>query len=175
MARVFADATGVTIELEHNEAELLGALPSELRAYFDVVMDPEDPVYQRLFPRAYLDPTEDQAEMEFTAFVRPQSVEERLSALDGITVALEDATPVSGMMVVRLTPDEADGWARAINEARLTLGVQLHISEEHELDGLDPSDPRAPIAAIYGWLSWLQTELIEALLPAYEDIPESED
>lgn len=175
MARVTADAKGVTVELEDNEAELLGALPNELRAYFDVITDPEDPVYQRLFPRAYLDPTEDQAEMAFTAFIRPQSMDERLAALDGLTVALEDAEELRGMRIVRLTHEAADEWARAINEARLTLGVQLHITEEHELDGVDPSDPRAPMAAIYGWLSWLQTELIEALLPAYEEIPEAED
>jgi len=76
--------------------------------------------------------------------------------------------------MVRLNPDQTDAWVRAINEARLTLGVQLHITEEHELDGLDPADPRAPMASIYGWLSWLQTELIDALLPAYENIPHDE-
>jgi len=174
MARVHSDPEGVSVELEPNEAELLAALPTELRRYFDVVTDPEDPVYQRLFPRAYLDPTEDQAEMAYTAFVRPESSEERLNALDALTLALEDATDVRGGVMVRLNADQADAWARALNEARLTLGVQLHITEEHDLDSLDPGDPRAPMAAIYGWLSWLQTEIIEALLPAYEHIPDDE-
>ena len=175
MARVHADSEGVSLELEPTEVELLTTLPNELRAYFDVVTDPEDPVYQRLFPRAYLDPTEDQAEMAYTAFVRPTASEERLAALDATTHALEDATDIRGGVMVRLGPEQVDAWARALNEARLTLGVQLHITEEHDLDGLDPSDPRSALAAVYSWLSWLQTELIEALLPAYEHIPEEGD
>jgi hypothetical protein len=174
MARVHRDPAGVSVELEPTEVELLTALPTELRRYFDVVTDPEDPVYQRLFPRAYLDPTEDQAEMAYTAFVRPESSETRLLALDALLLALEEATDIRGGVMVRLNPDQTDAWVRAINEARLTLGVQLHITEEHELDGLDPADPRAPMASIYGWLSWLQTELIDALLPAYENIPHDE-
>lgn len=174
MARVHMDTEGVSIELETAEVELLTALPTEIRRYFDVVTDPEDPVYQRLFPRAYLDPTEDQAEMAYTAFVRPESSESRLQALDALTLALEEATALPGGVIVRLAPEQADAWARAINEARLALGVQLHITEEHELDGLDQTDPRAPLAEIYGWLSWLQTELIEAILPAYDRIPDDE-
>jgi hypothetical protein len=43
------------------------------------------------------------------------------------------------------------------------------VNESTEYDELDPDDPATPGMAAYAWLTYLQGELIEAVL---EDVPE---
>jgi hypothetical protein len=179
MARVLRDVKGVTLQLEFVEVALLSSLPNELRQYFDVVTDPEDPVYRRLFPHAYLDPTEDRAEMAFTAFVRPESSEQRLAALDAVTMALDEAiaqgTGSAEVLHLTLTFEEVDAWVRAMNEIRLVLGVRLDIGDEATSAAtvaVTSDSNELQYRELYDWLSWLQHELVEALLPAYEGIPD---
>ena len=42
--------------------------------------------------------------------------------------------------------------------------TRLGVTEEVEAEGIDPSDPDAPAHAMYGWLTWLENDLVEALL-----------
>jgi len=62
-----------------------------------------------------------------------------------------------------LTPEEADAWLRALNDARLVLGTRLDITEDFDWDAFDASDPQAPEIALYAYLSWLQEQLVEAM------------
>jgi hypothetical protein len=54
-----------------------------------------------------------------------------------------------------------------LNDTRLILGSRLGVSEAER--AFDPDDPQAPAFAFYDWLTWVQGDLIEALLG---DLPE---
>jgi uncharacterized protein DUF2017 len=63
----------------------------------------------------------------------------------------------------RVTAEELDVWARALNDLRLVLGTRLDVSEEELAEPIDPRDPNAEELALYGYLSWLQEHVVEAL------------
>jgi hypothetical protein len=154
----------VKATLTEPEAELLRTLPEELRAVYDP--DNEgDPARARLFPRAYLDPTEEHAEEDWQSLVHPELLRDRLDALARIA-ALLDGAQVSrrGDVVLQLDPDAVTALLALLNDARLTLGTRLDVTEETEFAGLDSDDPRAPGLAAYAWLTYLEGDLIEALL-----------
>jgi hypothetical protein len=154
----------VVLTLAPEEAALLRGLPDELRTVLET--GPDDPAHDRLFPRAYTDPTEEVAERQWQEMVHPDLLRDRLDALATMTATLDAATPGKrkGSLEVALDPDGARAWLGSLNDARLALGVRLDITEEER--AVDRDDPRAPAFAAYAWLTWLQGELIEVLLGA---------
>jgi len=166
------DRTGdgaVRVTLSGPERDLLRSLPDELRGLYTVEAA-DDPVRSRLFPRAYLDPTAEDAEREWRELVQPQLVNERLVALDRLVASLQHADESrEGTIVAVLGDDEAAAWLGVLNDARLALGTRLEITEELDGDDLDPKHPNAPGFAAYGWLTYLQGELVETLLAVMPD------
>lgn len=159
---------GLRMTLSEPEHELLRALPDELRAVYGET-DDADPVRARLFPRAYLDPTAEEAERDWRALVHPELVRERLAALDRVVGSLEAADRRRGEFTLELAVDDVTAWLRVLNDARLALGTRLGVTEETTVDDLDPDDPATPGLAAYAWLTYLEGELVETLL---EDLPE---
>jgi hypothetical protein len=122
-----------------------------------------DPVTQRLFPRAYLDPTEERAESEWQSLVHGDLVASRRSALAGVVLGLDAAPETagrSGMREVALDEAGAEQWLSVLNDARLAFGTALGITADDVLEDLEPDDPRAEGYAVYDWL----THLLAALL-----------
>lgn len=159
----------VRVTLSQPERDLLRSLPDELRTLYTVEAA-DDPVRSRLFPRAYLDPTAEDAEREWRELVQPQLVNERLAALDRLVASLEHAdAPRGGTIVAVLDDDEAAAWLGVLNDARLALGTRLEVTEALDYEELDPRDPNAPAFAAYGWLTYLQGELVETLLAEMPD------
>ena len=117
---------------------------------------------RRLFPRAYLDPTAESEESEWQALVHPSLLRERLDALELITATLVRASVNGDWWQIALTPDEVQAWLGVLNDTRLVLGTTLGVTEEER--ELDPADPEAGAYAMYQWLTWLQGDLVEALL-----------
>lgn len=170
----------VLVRMLEEERDLLTRLPGELTLVVDrgqqgdggtgPEREPEssaeaDPVRARLFPRAYLDPTEEEAESEFQRLVHDDLVRERLAALSLVSESLERAVVNrSGLVEVDLTPDEVQAWLGVLNDARLTLGIVLGVTEDTDYDGLDPDDPDTAPYAVYGWLTMLQGALLDALM-----------
>jgi hypothetical protein len=165
MARRFARRRDghVDATFERGELDLLEGLPEQLRTLYGT--DDEDPARTRLFPRAYLDPTEEQAEAEWQALVHPGLMEARLDALTTLETTIAAAEPTRrDRLVVRLSAEQANAWLGVLNDARLALGSRLGITDDTELATLEPSDPNAPTLAAYGWLTYLEGELVETLL-----------
>lgn len=155
----------LTLTLTVEEAGLLRALPDELRDLYESGPNDEDPVQSRLFPRAYLDPTAEDAEREWRDLVHPELVRDRLSSLDRLLLTLEEtASKEQGSIIIRLEPEAVDALLSVLNDARLALGIRLGVTDDTDYDDVDPSDPRAPAIAAYSWLTYLEGELVETLL-----------
>jgi hypothetical protein len=146
--RIHRTADGVRLELADEERGLLRQVAEEVRALLEE--SPEDPALERLFPQAHEDP---ELEGEFQELTRGQLETGRERAL-----RILDETADSRL----LSWDEADGWMRALNDARLVLGTRLDVTEDFDWDGLRPDDPRAQELALYAYLSWIQEQLVEA-------------
>ena len=141
--------------LDRAEQELLMDLPRQAQ---DLILA-EDPATRRLFPVAY--PEHPEAQAEFAAMMAEGLQDRHQHALDTLAVtASADSL------------DEADmhQWMAALEALRLILGTQLDVAED--MDSIDPLDPRAGQYALYVYLSVLQGEIVEVLtaaLPAAVD------
>ena len=125
-----------------------------------------DPVTKRLFPRAYLDPTEESAESEWQSLVHGDLVDGRRAALTVVGRGLDTASEMaggSGMREVALSTADAEQWLGVLNDARLAFGTALGVTADTDLDALAPDDPRAEGYAVYDWLTHLVAALLGAL------------
>jgi hypothetical protein len=146
---------GLDIRLTPDERAVLRSLPDDVRRALEE-MDPAapggDPAVARLFPGAYLDDEEHDA--EYRRFMHDELQAGRLAALDDFEAAA-DADHVDEA--------QAAGWLRAINDIRLLLGTRLDVTEDDAVNDLPPDDPRTPSLALYGYLSWLEEQVVTAL------------
>ena len=124
-----------------------------------------DAVNQRLFPRAYLDPTAEESEAQWQDMVHDELVEARLAALAGVVQSLDGAVDLPGRDAAReiaLDPEQTERWMTVLNDARLAVGTALDVTPEWDFDELDRDDPNFELHAVYAWM----TELLSALLGA---------
>src|SRR5439155_18735643 len=114
------------------------------------LLSTDDPSLTRLFPPAYLDHPDNDA--EYHRLMRDDLVARHLASLETLE-ATADAT--------RLDEEQLLGWLGALNDLRLVLGTKLDVSEEMEPVSDDHSD--AGSYAVYSYLSWLEEQVVEAL------------
>lgn len=157
---------GLVLRLSGPEVELLTRLAGQVEALLDGGV-PErggDRVRDRLFPRAYLDPTEEEAESEWQAAVHPDLVGAKRDALGVLASTLAAGRPRrrGGRWEVRLDAGEVERWVTALNDARLVLGTLLDVRDDEPTP--EPGDgPDAPMRAAYAFLTALQAELVDWL------------
>jgi hypothetical protein len=166
MASVKKRRKGVVLELTPDEIALLQRLPAELAPALEggpTAGEGSDPVADRLFPRAYLDPTEEEAEQNWQDMVHADLVKEKSKALAVLASSLERVADAGGDAKLALDRAEVEAWLSALNDARLALGTTIGITEDHDPTGLDPSDPAAQPFLIYDWLTMLQGTILEVM------------
>lgn len=159
------DADGrVRLRLVASEAATLLGLLHEMREVLEGPAD--DPIMQRLFPRAYLDPTEESAETTWRALAGPDLLRERLDRLDRLTTALEPVALGDRSAPIALDAEAESDWLCVLNDTRLTIGTAVGITEDDDDDDLDDDldDPRGPARQLYHLLTYFQGELIDLLL-----------
>jgi len=175
---VFFELVGegaIRVTFDEIEVELLRQIPAELQGIYRGT-DP-DPARDRLFPRAYLDPTEEEAEEQWNALVVPELLRERIEGLDAVVDSLDGGAvvrTVSGreQTEVTLGPEDLNLWLGVLNDARLTLGSRLEITDDsnhREQWELSPDDPETPSRAAYLWLTTLQELLVETMMETLPD------
>jgi hypothetical protein len=142
---------GVRLTLSAAERDLLAGLARELDARLAGDADAGADDLRRLFPPAYAERPEDEA--EYRRLVHDELLDGRRKALGVFTASLDGET---------LTEEELVAWLSTLNDLRLVLGTRLDVQEETLLHGVDPHDPRARELAVYGYLSWLQEQAVEA-------------
>jgi hypothetical protein len=156
---------GVSVRFEAIEVEALFDLASQVDSLFagGVPEHGTDPVRDRLFPRAYVDPTEDTAEGDFQSVVHEDLVRAKSDAVAALLADLDGSTDRRDRLLLELDPPAIEQWVGALNDLRLTLGVVLGVTEDED-DDLPDDDPRAAGMATYHWLTWVQGSLVEVLM-----------
>jgi hypothetical protein len=123
-----------------------------------------DAVSQRLFPRAYLDPTEEESEAQWQEMVHDELVESRLTAMTDVVRSLDTAVTLPGRDEDRelvLDAEQTEHWLTVLNDARLAVGTALGVTPEWDFDDLDADDPNYELHALYAWMSELLSALLE--------------
>lgn len=157
---------GFDAVFEPGEAAVLTRLCEELTTILaaDGTGDEQsDPVLERLFPRAYLDPTEEGAEAEWQRLAHSDLVDGRRRALSIVEGTLAAATVRKGRFELTLSEEQAQAWLALLNDARLALGTRLDVTEDLDPSGLDPDDPYTAPFAVYWWLGMVEERLIDVL------------
>src|SRR4051794_39445631 len=152
----------VALRLLPDEAQLLQQVFRELQALLDD--SPDDPVVKRLFPAAYLDPTEEARESEYQVLAHASLMRTRLDTLGELLATLDPIAGGRKRVELVLDDEHVNRWMGALNDVRLALGVALDITEDVDLDDFHLDDPRRVGVEIYGLLSWFFGELVDVLL-----------
>ena len=156
-------SNGFDVVLEGGEAAVVTRLCEELHTLLGADREESDPVLDRLFPRAYLDPTEEEAEADWQRLAHGDLVDGRRRALAVVEGTLATAELKRGRFELTLTEEQAQAWLAVLNDARLALGMRLNVTEDLDLSGLDSNDPDAAPYTVYWWLGMLEERLIDVL------------
>jgi hypothetical protein len=171
--RVAGGALEVTLHTQ--EIELLEWVLGDLRRFVAAPSD-DDAVTRRLYPRAYLDPTEEEAEQQWQGLVRDDLAASRVAAVDEVLTALTSAAHVSTTALVRITfRDEQDSQLLTVlNDARLALGTVAEVTQDLDVDALvlEPDDPRFQLIFVYGYMTEIFDELVNVMLDDLDDDPD---
>lgn len=146
---------GFVIDLGVDETGLVLRLIGELRA---LLTDPQpgteaEALLVRLFPVAH--PDDEKLEAEYQRWMRSELIQSKLAAM----AIVEDALEGDGGV------DEARLMAvmQAINSLRLVLGTIVGVTDDRELDEVDPAYVESAEYGLYSYLSWLLEHCVRAV------------
>jgi hypothetical protein len=147
-----------------DEVRVLRKVAEEVVGLLTEGFDHDDPVVGRLFPDVYPDAPRESA--DFRRFTEGDLKTLKIDQAGAILAAL----PEEGGGEVRLDPEAAEAWLRALNDARLALGIRLDITDDTLLDmefdeavREDPASPRVFQLSVYSYLGYLQDSLLSAI------------
>jgi hypothetical protein len=135
------------LRLSPEERDLLRDLPNQLK---NLLAETNEPALKRLFPPAYIDDPEGEA--EYRRLVGADLLQGRQASLDTMAASI-DAT--------ELDEQQITAWLSSLNDLRLVIGTQLDVQEADE-----PMD--TPIHQVYYYLSMLEEAVISALASQYD-------
>ena len=144
------------------EAAMLKMILTEVRKLI-AAPEADNAATQRLFPRAYLDPTEEDSENDFQAMVHGDLVDGRVHAFDEIWELLDHAKPDADKAIrVRLAPAQEERLLGTLNDTRIALGALTGADQPEGAESAEVSDGRA--GDLLDWLGELVWELVDLLL-----------
>jgi len=138
---------GYRVNLTKPEQRLVMEKMDELR----VMLADHDPATRRLFPTAYVEHPE--LDAEYQRLVGDDLRQGQLDALDVVERTID------GEVIDR---SEAEAWMRAVNGVRLALGTRLDVGEEPP-EALDPDDPDLHDRVAYEVLNMVLGGFLQAL------------
>jgi len=141
------------LDVPEAERTILRRLLPQLRSVLTDELPPDDRA-RRLFPPAYTD--DDEANAEYQRLMREDLVASHLAALDTVEASL-DASELSEQQLV--------AWMSAVNSVRLVLGTLLDVKEELDIGRLPDETPDIETYALYAYLSNLLGDMVDALNP----------
>jgi len=131
----------------------IGLLRSIVEQMAHVLETPEQ--IPRLLPPAYSD--DEEAQAEYARLMTDELVDGKRRALASMEATLERGAK-------RLTQEEAEDWLAVLNDARLTLGTRLDVTEETYDKDIDPADSEAAALEVFRYLGYLEEWLVESLM-----------
>jgi hypothetical protein len=149
--RVLSRHGRYVLRLDDRERELIRELLGELRAL--LALGADDPRVRRLYPAAYADDAEQQA--EYRRMTHEDLQVGRLASVDAVEASVD---------AEELSEEQLTAWMQAVNSLRLVLGTMLDITEDDQEPAFDPSDPDARTQALYGYLGALLDEIVDVQL-----------
>lgn len=105
----------------------------------------DDPRVRRLYPVAYHDDPERDA--EYQHFMHDELRRSRAASIASVREVLATEEP--------LTRAQLHGFMIVVNSLRLVLGTLLDVDESSDTDDIGPDDPLHGQAQLYGYLGWL--------------------
>jgi Domain of unknown function (DUF2017) len=127
---------------------------------------PRDPTLRRLLPDFFQQDGEDPSSADegerLNAALRSLHEPEIIDAKRVAAQRLLDTIPKDGGRF-ELTEEDANSWASAVNDIRLTLGVMLDVGPEGP-ERLPADHPLAVHFDVYQWLTVLQEYLVLVLM-----------
>jgi len=145
---------GWRITLDAEERNLLIRLVGELRALL-TDDDADDTLLRRLFPVAYVD--DEEKEAEYQRLMREELVASRLAAIETVTEVLD---PERDEL---LDEGQTVAFMQSLNAIRLVLGTMLGITDDETADRAEGAD--TPEHHLYDFLSWLLEWTVRSLSP----------
>jgi Domain of unknown function (DUF2017) len=143
------------LRLTGDERDLLGSIARRLHEGIAAIADPTVPTpdeFRRLLPTAY--PTDQAAQDKFDESQRQETIEYHVRALEILETTIDAET---------LSDEEASAWLDALVELRLVYGTSLGVEETwYEPDAFDP---RYSEWLAYAYLTYLASEIVDALSP----------
>lgn len=155
------DDGGFVVNLSPEERSLLRSVSVQLRDSLVTIEDPATPApdsLKRLLPEAY--PRDEVSQAGFEQAQRRDILAHQARALEILEETVE---------ATHLSEDDATTWLDALVELRLVFGTALGV--EATWDEPDTDDPRFAEWVAYGYLTYLASELVDALatlLPPYD-------
>ena len=151
---------GMDVTLTEPEVELLRSVAAQM----DQVLEaPEQVAHtERLFPPAYTDDPDAQA--EYARLITADLLDGKRRSVRSVIETLERGTLKRDHWRVRLSADETQDWIAVLNDARLTLGSRLDVTEESYERDIDPDAPDAIAFEVFRYLGYLEEFLVETLM-----------
>ncbi len=145
---------GFRITLDTDEKDLLVRLVGELGELLSDTSDRgNDELVRRLFPTAY--PDDEEKEAEYQRLMREELVASRMAAIDTVRTVLDPARDEV------LDEGQTIAFMQSVNAVRLVIGTMLGITDDESADIADDAD--SPEHHLYDFLSWLLEWTVRAL------------
>lgn len=144
------DRDGFAVSLPKAARAMLVSVAAQMQEVLTGETADDDPAVARLFPQAY--PDDPMRTIEFDQVAADDLQADRLARFD-VLASTADAR--------RLSEAQLLDWMRAINDARIVLGVRLDVTEEMTYESVDPEQRDA--FATYAYLSALLETIVQAL------------
>jgi hypothetical protein len=154
-APIRRDDDHFVIDIGDDERSMVRRLVGELRELL-TDEEPDDGAQQlltRLFPAAYLD--DDEMEAEYQRLMRDELVQSKLAAFEVVDAALSGDGNVD--------EGELTAFMQSVNSIRLVLGTMLGVTDDPDIDEVTPSLEGSPEYHLYSYLSWLLEWCVRAL------------
>lgn len=139
------------LNLSAQDRETMASLVDQLDEL--VASGPADPRLRRLFPVAYHDDPERDA--EYQLLMHDELRRSRAASIATVREVLASSAP--------LEASQLHGFMIVMNSLRLVLGTLLDVDESTDTDDIDTDDPLFGQAQLYGYLGWLLEWTIAAL------------
>lgn len=153
-----------TAEFTDVEVQILQQLVAEVT---DVVATADDAepgtsqraILDRLFPAAYRDDSE--AEAEFRRFTTPALADGKIRNARAVCDSLAAAEHRDDYVVLRLSPAECQPWLRTLTDLRLTLAIALGIDSDGDVPPATAEEEW--LADVFNWLGFVQECVVAAV------------